>query len=1624
MTTIHQLRWFPAFLLLGLLSIAAGRVLGFEDPQEAKPTPKKPVEVKTTTPDTEKPEADTKKPAAEADADKKTEEKKTDEKKPDQKAGDKAAKPAKKNGAVNPFNILNRLMPGVIPNIPVATEPDGKPGKDDKNKKPQKERDRVDGRVPYDPKTASWMRRALTHLQNKNWPSAFEMLQKISDHPEDALYRREDGKWVSLRLEVERLRATAPPEALRDYKLQYGPAAQKLLDRALATGAAEDFGRVVAAYFQTDAGLIAAERLGALHFDRGEFALAARIDTLLWQAKASVTSERVWQLRAAFALRQAGDTEIGPQISEALTKGGTDTVRMAGGAIDPAKWLASAAQPPLPSQAVLNDWLAFFGGPRRDGLAAGGEPLLLPRWSVPLTERQPVQKHLNDLQEDLSDQQMTALPQLYPVMVNGKVAFRTLHGVQVVDAASGKPLWQTENDIPVEPMITGQTNGTFDNFGNMRFAGRVWVNGMANFAANGGEYGPLCSLLFRNANFGLISSDGSRLFVIEDPLILSPRMPGQYWWGDPNESTSAASALRAYDLQTGRPLWNLGGDSYGESFEPPLPGYFFFGPPVADNGELLVVGEKESEIRLFAIDPATGKVKWAQMIGLSESGIGADIGRRWWTSQVACSNGLVVCPTTTGWLVAVDRNTRSLVWGHRLTPPQPAKGQEMEQQSMVQQTQLSGRWAAAPPVIIGNKVVVAAPESPNILCVHLGSGKALWQKPRGDLVALCGVFNEKVLVLGRTALTAFNLSDGEQAWTVAITNPAGRGVAVADRYYLPLSNGELWSLQLSDGKLLGKSYVSEGSLGNLALYRGMLLSLNLNGLTTFEQRDAVQAEIARRKAADPRDAWALLREAEMSALNRDFSSALTSLRTIVAETVPTELATRYRALLINSLTAQVRGAFDKQETEAVLDELAKTAETPEDKRHHHRLVAERQVALKDYSGAFDAYLALGKESSAEMVDLDSTSGVRVRSDLWLSGRLADLFSALSPEQRKPLDEKVQALATALANKAQEPAAPQDETKTAGTNENDSRIAELQAFLTLFRWHPAAREAQWKIVELHAARGDFLQAERWLRRLSRDANPAIQARALHRRAELLAQFKLAPDAAAIDADLVERFPASPEAGAVVAAAKPAQSDRPSIGDWSTTELRIDRIGANYTNSYTQEVGGDSVRIPFYRNNRMQIEQQSQRLQVLDGATDSTIWSVPLRSRNTGVDGSLALCDVSDYHMVVMHQGVLHCLSPVDRKVLWTVNPDQRSNQQQYYPGNTQFPVQPMQQTLNMNQGNSARRRSAQQGMSQIGLSNIEYVCRQNRRSVTVLDGLTGEVIWTVEGLRPGTQFFGGEDLLYLRSQQGTVVARRPLDGQAVAVENLQSLLSQASELVDRNLVLLDNPGTPNAKDRSLRLYDPVAKKDLWKIDVPKTSSFSRLDDDVVAIFDTEAGHLHRLDLRNGRQVLLGTLSKEDLKARNELYAFADLDNVYLVVNSRNGNNNYYFSDGLPHIRVSGQIFAFDTRERKLRWKSKVDSNHLMLEQLDASPYLVMASRKYTPGKNGAFPMWSLTMVVLDKFTGAKLIDQQVMPQTSFRNLTVNSAERYVELRGYNERIRLTPVKKTASATPPAAPPDPK
>ncbi|MDA1016956.1 MAG: PQQ-binding-like beta-propeller repeat protein [Planctomycetota bacterium] len=1607
-------------VLVAVSIIGVSRLSGQEAKTEADAPEKKPAVAKTPVAKTGAAKTDAAKTGAAKTGAAKTESAKTEAK----------SKPAIKNPVQNLIrNIFGGGGPRAIPNAKTEA-PEVKPLNGDRQA-----RDHIDARAAHVPEHAGLLRTVKTQIAEGRYDDALLRLQLILDIKEDSLVRSDSNRFVSVRAEANRLMASLPEKYIASYQLVHGPAARVSLEEAIESGDKNQLTDVATQYFHTEAGQQAANLLGSQFFDAGRFGMAARWLGQLDDAKSSIAQDSMWKLRAALAFRQSGDETRAASILASIKTG---TLNAHGTRLQPTTWLNRVSRP-IPSQLVkLDDWRMPFGTPNRMGVGTGGEPLLLPRWSHPISAKPAILERVATLLEDLEDQQLAPIPASFPITVDGKVIMRTFRGVHVLDAENGKLLWHSDTGDEVSPdtLLTGVAEP------EMMFGDQVQMgfNPMGTRVSSNTDSNALTGLLFRNGLYGTLTSDGERIYVIQSQALFS--QPGRYygWRSDPNQNDAHrrdwnTNKVAAYWLKDGRIAWEIGDTATGETFDRPLAGWYLFGPPVPDGNELFVVGEKDSEIRLFSLSPENGRQNWSQLIAFTDSKIAKDAGRRLWPAMVSSDKGVLVCPTTVGWLVAVERGSQRFLWAHRYSTPTKTR-EYGNQATMVPQTALNGRWCTSAPMIVGNRVIYAPSEHDNLECLHLFSGERLWKAAKGSGLYVAGVFDDQVVIVDSDSVKALSIKDGTTKWTTPIDpnagKPSGVGVAIDDHYHLPLLSGQLWTLNLKTGKVLRKSFLPEEShaLGNLTMYRGMLLSMSPMGLTSFEQKDFIEHEIARRKELSPNDAWALLREAEISLQKRDFKSAWESLAKADTREIEADLKERLRDLSRSTLAAWIRA--DVGAHGDLLKDLHRFIKTPDEQLDYDRLVADRALSTKNYGEAFDVYWKLINQARPERMVIGDDEDTQVQIGLWLSGRLADLWKAAPAPLKATWEAKV---------------AERNNAVIAG-----GKIGELNSYLRAMSFHPSASHVRSKLIALHQAAGEFAKAEIHLLHLTLSDDPAVAMDGHLELAEHLVKNGLMLDAARrLDiAELHSRSTKLAEPDAVanrIARARRGLTSvkRERIG-WSASEVRVVQMQTDYSSSQMQVLLGELEQLPFLDRIRIQVETGGQSLRFVDAQTDELYWQHPLRAGRKG--SSNVEANSVGHSLFVMHRDALHCLSMVDRKALWPariLNSRGQTQTAYYRTGYTYG------QRFQMQKG--ATRMNSQWGLTQqytrtgtLAAVSPNAVCTYDRRAVKVFDPLTGDLQWIRKGRTQTGRIFATAEYVMVRDGV-TVKAYRAIDGKAVTLKNANTLLQNGIRVDGNNIVVAESSTTSSRPKSTLakifgsgttstsleiRSVDPGTDKESWKVAFGNDAYVTKVDNDTVAVMEHPADKdaawkLATVDLVSGKRIDLTTVRMEDGKKvsviaddakKHTPHAIVDRDNLYLIFYERK-NRNVYWGDSLRTMRVNGTFHAFDRRSGQHLWTQKVEDQNLVLQEFEHNPLITFILRKQEKVANRTYYM--TYMMALDKRTGKRVASRKSNQTSSMQSVRINMADRYVDLQSYNFRFRFMAVDQTAAVDQDASPP---
>ena len=156
------------------------------------------------------------------------------------------------------------------------------------------------------------------------------------------------------------------------------------------------------------------------------------------------------------------------------------------------------------------------------------------------------------------------------------------------------------------------------------------------------------------------------------------------------------------------------------------------------------------------------------------------------------------------------------------------------------------RWLDSAATIVEGKVLLTPSDSDELHCLNLVDGTVLWKRPRGQGLYLACASSGKAVVVGRTHLHAWKLADGNAAWKepIPIPMPSGRGFRTGALYRLPLSTGEIATVDLGSGHIIARSKSRTGYVpGNLVASGGAIVSQTTNAVVGYKSLSDLNAGI-------------------------------------------------------------------------------------------------------------------------------------------------------------------------------------------------------------------------------------------------------------------------------------------------------------------------------------------------------------------------------------------------------------------------------------------------------------------------------------------------------------------------------------------------------------------------------------------------------------------------------------------------------------------------------------------------------------------------------------------------------------------------------------------------------------
>lgn len=1445
-------------------------------------------------------------------------------------------------------------------------------------------------------------------ITEERYAEAVEMLGGILEQAEDYFFRknRSTATSRSLKAEAQRRIGSLPPAGRDAYELQYGAKAKQMLEAAVDKGDEQGLAETSRRYFHTQAGLRATYLLGLAHFDHGRPLAAALCWRRLRELPAASEFEPELSLQLAAAWSAAGQTQAALAVVQnaaerfpgAVFNIGGDSYRWQGSPEKTLAWLAQINGSQV-AQAVADDgrkvdrWLLVGGSAARNAVSAGSNPLLNRRWAVPYVNHPDVEKLADQLARNFNEQAVLPLPASQPLAVNDVVLMRTFTGLAAVDFRTGKRIWRGASDEHVEQLLHRDAP----------LAGR-----------QDQEAGQLAYLLeervWRDAAYGTFSSDGKNVFCIEEAI--APNQSAQRTTINFNGrrimpgTQVSSNRLAAYDLATeGKLLWELGGSETvragsAEDDANASERVIFLGPPLPMGDRLFVLGESKGEIRLYVLHAATGKLDWSQQLALAPEGFDSGVRRSCGLSP-SYADGVLLCPTTLGAVVAVDLNDRALLWGfqYKHQGTDGMSRQRMFVWQMQQQNEAvaeGDKWHDALLTVADGKILIAPPDGDQLTCISLVDGSKIWEKPRNKGLYVACVHDGKAIVVAGDAIRAYQLQDGKEIWTRTWPDPAkpsGRGFFNGRFYFAPLSTGEVAAVDLGGGQIVARSKSRSGTIpGNLVCYHGAVLSQGVQGLECFYQLEDLRREVIAKLKERPDDPQALSSQGELLLDEGKTSEAIEVLRKSYAAAADP----RTRNLLIDALLEGLGSGLVSSATD--MADLEKLASGTLREESYLRLRAEAHERAKDDRQALAVYLRLIDLPASTEEPVRKTSNVAIGRARWVKAKLKSLSDRADDEGKKAI------------------VAATDGRRQIALESTDLSL--MRNYLEYFGDQAASDQIRLRLAGLTAEKGNLLEAEmlyshaalgsdataaeataRLARLFYVDAGRAADAVPSLRRLE--GEFAAVKDADGLTGkQVVEKL--LPSGGVE----KLAQSHPWPVGKVDVVEVRHQ---ANSTlRSVPLEFRGP--RGPYFENLIIEMEQTQQQIVIrdADGVERQRVTLVePAQRRHVNQMNPMVSHLRAIGHLLIVSMGheivAIDTLSdgPSKAKILWrhdlTDTLMGMNGLQNIHPRVVQMPW-------------GVPRFMAADGngraIGATGPATTKYVSYLRQRSLYLVDPLTGKTLWVRNDVDPGSDLFGDEEYLFVTPTNNGTGERtwvlRVADGEKVKEVRL-SRAEQRVAAYGRRLLTW----APENGKMTIKLVDAFEEKTIWSQTFTPDARLWPIGSDEIAVF-TRAGKLAVLNVADGAKRLEATVIPEPQLSESYVLRTAD---AYLLITSsplrqRDGVNIQPVPGGFGNPLINGYVYGFDRKTQKERFKTHVQGHGLTLNQPADLPVLVFASQIYEQPKKGQMRQPEAALFVVDKRNGRVVYDKRMPAPLNMVELNGETGKNMLQLRTLRNTLQFT------------------
>ncbi|MFQ5731182.1 MAG: PQQ-binding-like beta-propeller repeat protein [Planctomycetaceae bacterium] len=1475
------------------------------------------------------------------------------------------------------------------------------------------------------------LRQAREFIKGENYADALRILQALIDSDNDAFFFEDverRNKFLSLKAESMRLIETLPVKGRNVYELKYGLKAQTMLEDALEKGDFAGIEAVARRFFHTPAGYRATYLLATQQLDNGiPLSAALHFERLrkLKAAGARQQFEPMLSLQTAVCWGRAGLpkaavktlVELKQFLGGRAIKVGGRNVAMFGRPEHALTWLAKVLGNQRGFAGIGQEqWVMFRGNPARSAHSSPASPVWDAKWSVDTvrdtdSDRTAVNAVADEIQTFSRRRRKEGLlmqPAAHPLLVGDLAIFRTLERVWAVNVRSGAIIWKGIVRDRTYQKLSGMSDApATPNVVNRR---RNYSNQAVNLTK---MQMLLDQRLWRDLTAGTLSSDGELVFSVDsldyhDRNVRYVNIGGRV---RPQIGMRDFNTLTLYDAKTGTLAGQFGGKSGGTGSDAKLTGHFFLGAPLPLGDQLFVLAEYRGEIRLLAIKlrkhrlnngrlVADPKLLWVQTLITPNEGVSRFPLRRMAGLSPSYAGGILLCPTTSGAIVAVDPARRLLLWGYRY--PTNTEGGNDGRNGMFRRSyelptnryDAESRWLDAGITVAGSRIILTPRDSNELHCVDV-NGELVWKQPRGQRLYVGAVHDGRLIVVGKSQIEAIDLNDGSPAWkqSTPLPLPSGRGFQTNDYYHVPLESGEIATIDLKSGRILARTKTRSGLVpGNLVSANGLIVAQSVDRVIGFKPLDILQTEIDAKLKSNPEDGVALAMRGEIRLRNGDEEGGLADLRAAVAAGGPDRAKSLIASNLLEGLRLDFAG-FRKYRPE-----LEKILTDDDQRGRYHRLLAAGLHEVGELRDAFRQYLKLAGPNTGPWKQ-EQVGDVTVRGDRWLQSRIVDVFRKANESERKRL--------IAEMHQQLEQAVKFDGPKG------------LRRFSLAFGELPGTEKARRMLAERLDPQEDALELEFVLLRLRLSRNLETAAYATARLAHLLAGNGHHVPAAGFVADLEDRFGKidclKGKTGTEIAAELKKQRPQLTTALTARSPWPEKRIVAETTRSSTRRSYGRTFSAEFvgergfYREWTFNLTSNARKIEARDGR-GVVRWTLPFSGRtssyyyyNTTVQahGHLLVITMADRFMVVNALGAAPDRAP---KILWQRNLYQAALGQR------------------QNRGVIARRMIRVGGrmkwiitdpygnpLGTVGHVGNRAIVFQSGRTLFAADPQTGDVLWKRGSVDRGSRLFGdGEHLFVAGPDATTALVLRATDGKAVAT---RPVASKAARKLTRGRFEL--VWRLSGNKYVLSWVDILNKKTVWRKQFSESAKVVTVNGDEAAVVEPKKGRFHVVGLTDGKTRVDSPIESDT--ALGHFLVRRSKDRYVLITYSTAKKNGKIFNvNGVNYYSplANGYVYGFDRKSGKKIWTTYVADQSVEIEQPESMPVLIFAARRYeNVQQRGVIRRYyKLAITILDTRNGRIVLDYSGVENTSPYQLNIDPVRKRIEVKFYQTQVALTMADK--------------